>query len=118
MSVSREFWALSSRPTPAPDENRPPRVDFVNSGYVLRASERVDDARMAARVITTSPTVADPKAGSVFVPMLIGHRIPGEFFGGEMVICVGVGVAAKPVPAFFRILPRCLAIRVRSVVGP
>ena len=51
-------------------------------------------------LITTSPTVADPKAGSVFVPMLIGHRIPGEFFGGEMVIYVGVGVAAKPVPDF------------------
>ena len=45
-------------------------------------------------LITTSPTVADPKAGSVFVPMLIGHRLPGEFFGSEMVVHVGVGIAA------------------------
>jgi hypothetical protein len=42
------------------------------------APERVDDAGVAARADHYEPAIAEPKAGRVLVPFLIGHRFAGS----------------------------------------
>src|SRR6185312_5308490 len=52
---------------------------------------------MAARSDHNQPTISHSEASRVFVPMLVWYRLSGEFFGREMVVHIGRGIAADPV---------------------
>src|SRR6476646_2174793 len=52
---------------------------------------------MAARANHDEPAIAQPKAGGVLVPVLVGLRLTGKFLLGEMVVHVSLRIAALAV---------------------
>jgi hypothetical protein len=58
----------------------------VNAGDFLYASERFDDASVAARTDHDKPAIAEPKAGRVLVAVLIGQQFAGKLLGRGIVV--------------------------------
>src|SRR5262249_58819439 len=73
------------------------RVDLLDSADFLGVLKGVYDAGMSARANHHQPAIAEAEAGNVLMPMLVGLRPAGQFLGGEMVVHIGVGIAAKTV---------------------
>src|SRR5260370_42589551 len=71
------------------------RIDFLDTGDLLRVSERIDDAGMPAGADYDEAAIAQPEAGGVLMPMLVGPRLSGELVLGEMVVDIGLWVAAQ-----------------------
>jgi len=57
----------------------------------------IDDAGMAAGGDHDQPAIAQAEAGRVLVPVLVGLRLAAELVLGEMVVHVGVCVAAQAI---------------------
>src|SRR5271155_3678534 len=73
------------------------RVDLVDASNLLRAAQYVDDAGVPAGGEHHEPAITQGEADGVLVPVLIGLRLSGKFLGGEMVVHIGVRVAAQSV---------------------
>ncbi len=73
------------------------RVNLLDAADLLGALQGVDDAGMPARADHYEPAAAEPEAGRVLVPMLVRLRLAGQLVCGEVVVHVGMRVAAEPV---------------------
>ena len=73
------------------------RVDLVDAADRLGASERIYDTGMSAGTDHDEAAIAEPEACGVLVPMLVGLRLTGQLLRREMVVRVGIRVAAEPV---------------------
>src|SRR3954471_10764016 len=70
------------------------RVNFFDTRHFSSARQRIDDARVAAGTQHDQAAVAEIEARRMLVPMLIRHRLPGEFVGREMMLAISVRVAS------------------------
>src|SRR5271163_637367 len=74
------------------------RENLIDSRDFLGASQRIDDAGMPTRTDHHQPAIAQPEACGMFVPMLIGLRLTGEFVGREVMVRIRAGIATQTLP--------------------
>ena len=72
-------------------------INLVDGGDLLGAKQGVDDAGMAVGTDHYQPAITQPEAGGMLVPVLIGLPLSGKFLGGEMMVRIGIGIAAQAV---------------------
>src|ERR1700735_539826 len=75
------------------------RIDFVYASHFLCAPAGVNEAAVATGADHDESSIPQPETGGVLMPVLIGHHLSREFLGSKMVVHVGVGVTAEPVPS-------------------